>query len=111
LAWAFSGPAGGKQNHFLAVNRHKREVNYFACGKNIGVDFRRPCRGQTCDGMLGAMAHIAPTRPTTTFFRWLFKIRLSCFRGEGWHHHHHHAQPDRINFFLDQQRFQLNPPL
>ena len=33
-SWASSGPAGGKQNHFNAAIRHKREVNDFACGIN-----------------------------------------------------------------------------
>jgi hypothetical protein len=37
------------------------------------VGIRRPCRGQTCGGMLWSMAGVAParpaTRPTTTFFR------------------------------------------
>jgi hypothetical protein len=43
---------------------------------HLGVGLRRPCRGQTCGGMLGAMARIAPARPatppngtTTTFTR------------------------------------------
>ena len=29
-----------------------------ACGTKLSEGFRRPCRGQTCGGMLGAMAHI-----------------------------------------------------
>jgi len=65
---------GGKQIIFKAESHHKREVNDFACGKNIGVGLRRPCRGQACGGMLGAMARIAPawptTRPTTHFIPW-----------------------------------------
>jgi len=44
--------------------------------QNLGVDLRRPCRGQTCRGMLGAMARIAlcTTRHAANdiFFRWLF---------------------------------------
>jgi hypothetical protein len=30
----------------------------------LGVGLRRPCRGQACGGMLGAMARIAPAGGT-----------------------------------------------
>jgi hypothetical protein len=50
--------------------------------QNLGEGFGRPCRGQASGGLYGAMARVAPvrptTRPTTTLFRWLFQIRLSC---------------------------------
>jgi hypothetical protein len=62
---------------FRAVNRHKREVNDFACAKNLGVGLQRPSRGQTCGGILGSMARISPARPATQrqhFFQWLFLI-------------------------------------
>jgi hypothetical protein len=33
--------------------------------QNLGVGLRRPCRGQACGSMLGAMARIAPALPAT----------------------------------------------
>jgi hypothetical protein len=32
---------------------------------NLNVGLRRHCRGQTCSGMLGAMARVASARPAT----------------------------------------------
>jgi hypothetical protein len=50
------------------MNRHKRELSDLDCGIELGVGFWRPCRGQVCGGMLGAMARIAPARPFLLFF-------------------------------------------
>jgi hypothetical protein len=33
--------------------------------QKLGVGLRRPCRGQVCGGILGAIARIAPARPAT----------------------------------------------
>jgi hypothetical protein len=37
--------------------------------QNLGVGLRRPCRGQVCGGMLGAMARIAPPQPSEAMTR------------------------------------------
>jgi hypothetical protein len=36
---------------------------------NLGVVLRRPCRGQVCSGMPGAMARIAPPQPDEAMAR------------------------------------------
>jgi hypothetical protein len=36
--------------------------------KNLGVSLRRPCRGQSCAGMLRAMARIALARHASDSF-------------------------------------------
>jgi hypothetical protein len=37
--------------------------------QNLGVGLLRPCRGQVCGGMLGAMARIAPPQPSEAMTR------------------------------------------
>jgi hypothetical protein len=71
--------------------------------QNLGVGLWRPCRGQTCGSVLGAMARIAPARPatprSTTIFRWIaflnyastFKIPIAT---------HHHAPRTRSQNFM-----------
>jgi hypothetical protein len=69
----------------LAVMYLRRVLG--AAAQNLGVDLRRPSRGQTCGGMLGAMARIAPARSAkrpTKKILWLVQIRLSWSRGGGW---------------------------
>jgi hypothetical protein len=37
--------------------------------QNLGVGLRRPCRGQVCGGMLGAMARVAAPHPNEAMAR------------------------------------------
>jgi len=48
-------------------------ANITAAVENLGVGVRRPCRGQTCGGMLGTMARIVPARPDTRPAELLFR--------------------------------------
>jgi hypothetical protein len=58
---------------------------------NLGVGLRRPCWGQMCGGMLGAMARTAPTRPatlrsTTKFPNSYAEVIRICLEEETTHH-------------------------
>jgi hypothetical protein len=58
---------------------------------NLGVDLRKPCRGQVCGDMHGAIARIDPARPAALheniFFSVLFVFSTEIRNGPkgGWH--------------------------
>jgi hypothetical protein len=49
--------------------------------QNLGVGLWRPCRGQTCGGVFGVIARIAPARPATpnSYFSSLYAISKKYF--------------------------------
>jgi hypothetical protein len=78
--------------------------------RNLGVGLRRPCRGQACGGVLGAMARVAharpATRPTSSFFPavyvfFVFSTEIrKAGRGRTSRHHRHHRNQKHAFFFL-----------
>jgi hypothetical protein len=75
---------------------------------NFGVGLRRPCRGQACCGMFGAMTRIAPARPATPrstnkYSKDRFsKYSSTTVKNCEWKNTTQHAQPDHKFFHLAQ---------
>jgi hypothetical protein len=77
---------------FTAGAHHRRIfVPLALAAQNLGVGLRRPCQGQACSGVLGAMARIAPARaasPRSTITYSLDRFPKLCTSktcvGGGW---------------------------